>query len=668
MNLFPIQKKYTKHIFIALMVMALIAVSALWLYQPPMNTNQPLQPAKQEEPEALEVNFDLNLVYSYPDSARVYYRHILNQMQQLGVSNNKIKVLNFIGLTYAFQARYDRAMDEFYRALELAIERQHTSQKAQLYNNIGAVYLSTKRYRSALDFLLKSSELYEAMGDTINIPTIRTNIGKIYFEINTPEKAYSYYHDAYKLFSAQNNVIGISSVAKNLAQYHQLKNHTDSAFYYFDKAIKLGKEINDYRGLYEYYYAKGHFYKEKALYPEALKKFEESDSIARILNSPLKIARPILASSMVHLRKGNIEMAHALIRNAMEYNEEIQDEELKFKINRAQYKVYKKEGRLAEAFHHYQAADRHESNLYDQTDFLKVYDVEIEKLSREMEAKQMNMEKQALVLSKRKNTMVMIIVVSVSIIFTISLLYYFFINRIKQSQIEKQNQDKIRHSREKNRAALEAELQERKRLGMELHDGVGPMISLTKLNITNIIEDQKLSETRKKQLLKKVTNDLDATLNEMKNISCNLAPMVLIEKGFEYALKNLVSKVNQAKKHQIHVNINGLDDSIESCFEHALFRAIQEILNNIIQHAEANEIIVEVLQNDDEITVMIEDNGKGFEMANQREGLGLTSTASRVEGLGGVFLVDSKTGRGTIITIILPVSTSAINKRTIFSE
>jgi signal transduction histidine kinase len=234
-------------------------------------------------------------------------------------------------------------------------------------------------------------------------------------------------------------------------------------------------------------------------------------------------------------------------------------------------------------------------------------------------------------------------------------MYYYIISKIRQKQTKQTYENKIRHSLDMTKAVLEAEILERKRIGMELHDGLGPLLGLVKLNITSIIREDGLSTKKKQELLQSAATNLDDILKEMKNISKNLAPIVLIEKGFEAAIKDLVIRLQNLKHYDVHLSMNGWDGKVDSFVEHSLYRAILEVMNNIISHANATVVNIEILKHAREITIIIEDNGVGFDPSTSKNnGQGLKNAATRIEGLEGKFFIDSMPERGTIIIMELP--------------
>lgn len=602
------------------------------------------------------------LTHSHPDSAILLLEHKLGTDQDMTLEE-KLAVYNSVGASYIYQAQYDKALRIYYYILEQSILEGFTNQKASAYHNIGAIYYATRKYRDGVDNLLRSVSLFEAVGDDFGRHSAKNNLGIIYLDFNDLEKSDAYLRQAMAGFKEIDNDVGIGAVANHRAQYFVKKNIPDSALHYFSKAIRHAEKANHNYGLSNIFLERGHFYLQQGAYDLSIANYKKSDSLAHVLKSSLLSSYPKLGISRTYLETGDIDCAVRYMEMAREINRELQNDELEYMINEVRSEIYQHQGDIARAFYHYKLATEGKTRLIDQTEIFQLYNLEIQDLSREMEMKELEMERAELLLNQRKNTMYMIILASASLIIILSLLYYFYLNRLKNAQQQKLHQNRIRHSIEKNRAAMEAEIQERKRLGLELHDGLGPLISLTKLNVTNVLEDTAISPARKTELLHNTASNLDEVLREMKSISNNLAPLVLMERGLEYATKSLATNIRNLQKYTVNVSISGINRSLDTTIEHALYRTIQEVLNNIILHADATEISIDMLGDEDEITVIIEDNGKGFNVRNSNNGIGLKSAMTRIEGLSGEFHIDSLHGRGTIVTIILPLSNNPISSR-----
>jgi len=334
---------------------------------------------------------------------------------------------------------------------------------------------------------------------------------------------------------------------------------------------------------------------------------------------------------------------------------EIENKKFESQANELFSQIFQEKQEFEKALTYRNLAIKQKTEFQTQSQTNQIYSLEIEQLNREKEMQQMLINEQNMHLSRKSNQLYVAIVSFFALLVILSFIYYYFVSKMRQKQTTQNYANKIRHSLDMTKAVLEAEIQERKRIGMELHDGLGPLLGLVKLNITNIIREDDLSQKKRKELLKNAANNLDEILKEMKFISKNLAPLILIEKGFEFAIKDLVIRLQNLKYFKVHLSMNGWDGKVDPFVAHSLYRSVLEMINNIINHAKATTVNIEVLKNGEEITVMIEDNGVGFDPSTlNNKGLGLKNAATRIEGLQGRFFIDSMLNRGTIIIMDLP--------------
>jgi signal transduction histidine kinase len=207
------------------------------------------------------------------------------------------------------------------------------------------------------------------------------------------------------------------------------------------------------------------------------------------------------------------------------------------------------------------------------------------------------------------------------------------------------------------KAALEAEIKERIRIGTELHDSLGQMLSATRLQLEVLQQRKELPEERVKQLIESSIGSLDEAFLELRSISHNLAPTLLSQKGLAEALKNLADRINQSKKFHVNLEMYGMDQPLDELIEHSLFRIIQELINNTIKHARATQMNIQLIRSDSELTLMAEDNGCGFDLNDPKINSkgGLHSIKSRVDNLNCSLHIDSMIGRGTIVSIVVPL-------------
>jgi signal transduction histidine kinase len=151
---------------------------------------------------------------------------------------------------------------------------------------------------------------------------------------------------------------------------------------------------------------------------------------------------------------------------------------------------------------------------------------------------------------------------------------------------------------------------------------------------------------------------LNNAFEELRNISHNLTPFLLKEKGLTESVRDMLVKVENTNNCRVNFEEVGFNERLGSSLETTLYRVIQEVINNIVRHAKASEINFQIIKTEKDLTIMLEDNGIGFEVLKLKEsnGIGIRNIYSRIENLNGTVLIDSAIGRGTIFTLIIPLN------------
>lgn len=274
-------------------------------------------------------------------------------------------------------------------------------------------------------------------------------------------------------------------------------------------------------------------------------------------------------------------------------------------------------------------------------------DLELAKNKAELEAQ----EKQAFI----KNIIIISVVLLLILLSGLGILFY------RKKQIEQQakldaeiaNQKEIR-----TKAILDAEEKERRRIAQDLHDGVGQLLSAAKLNLSNLDSKLIAQTEEQKAAMQNALNLVDDSVKEVRLVSHNMMPNTLIKLGLGSAVREFITKLGNAPNLKIDLEIVGLDTRLENQVETVLYRVIQEIINNIIKHAKASHISMQLIRHETEMNVMIEDNGIGFDTSRLEnfEGIGLKGIQTRIEFLNGSVHFDSSIGRGTTVIIDIPLA------------
>lgn len=195
---------------------------------------------------------------------------------------------------------------------------------------------------------------------------------------------------------------------------------------------------------------------------------------------------------------------------------------------------------------------------------------------------------------------------------------------------------------------------ERQRVSADLHDELGPILSAVKLKISSVDAAHPDDELQ----LQESTTYLNDIITRMREISNDLMPTSLLQKGFIVAITEFINKLPKTTGLLITLNSPQLPP-LSKDFTINLFRILQEIIHNTLKHANAKNLHITIKPTDHELELITEDDGKGFDYkyaSKERAGLGLRNILSRTEVLRGQMHIVSNPGKGTSYIIIIPLN------------
>jgi signal transduction histidine kinase len=222
-----------------------------------------------------------------------------------------------------------------------------------------------------------------------------------------------------------------------------------------------------------------------------------------------------------------------------------------------------------------------------------------------------------------------------------------------ESRVQERTEELTRsHQRLQQLASqlLQAQEKERKRVAVELHDGL-----LSELAAMKFLFEAKLMLLKKGQLgdakeFDRVTEIMQKAIKETRGIMNNLRPSILDELGLVPTIGWLLQEYQKAYGHiGFQKEIEVLEKDIPEILKVVIFRVLQEALNNFAKHGKGNSVSLSLWKSGNSLHLRIKDNGQGFAIGKVQKGLGLESMRERVEISGGVFQVESSIGQGTTI-------------------
>lgn len=211
----------------------------------------------------------------------------------------------------------------------------------------------------------------------------------------------------------------------------------------------------------------------------------------------------------------------------------------------------------------------------------------------------------------------------------------------------------MRMQRKKIFAEIVIRENERKRIAGDLYDSLGPLLSAVKLNISSV----DIESSADRMVLEKTGGYLDEIIGTLRRISHDLLPNTLERRGLPEAIRELINQVGTKTTVDIQLYVVK-EIRVPKDKEIHIFRMIQEIVQNAIKHADADNLQIGLSEEDGHLLCLIKDDGKGFDKEKilaGSAGLGLRSLESRCEILNGVLTLESMPGAGTTYFIKIPV-------------
>lgn len=207
-------------------------------------------------------------------------------------------------------------------------------------------------------------------------------------------------------------------------------------------------------------------------------------------------------------------------------------------------------------------------------------------------------------------------------------------------------------------AQLEIQEQTLQNISQEIHDNIGQVLSLAKLNLGTMDIEQPVMLQQK---IDDSKNLIGKAIQDLRDLSKSLNTDYVSNMGLLQAIEYELEMIRKSDAYETALQISGLPFKVESQKELIIFRIIQEIINNILKHAKANKILVQAIYGPTAITITITDNGMGFDLTplnlaeNGQFGLGLRNMHKRAQLIGAGFTITSTIGSGTTASIIIPV-------------
>ncbi len=576
------------------------------------------------------INYD-SVIY-YADKASVLADKSNNNLKKVDVLFVKIRADIVI-------ANFINAYNNCKEAQTLVNENNLKAKEPEVYMYLGLVYKLMGFTSEALKQYFKAIELYEALPKNVEKKSeseLYYYLADAYFKMGETDLSKKYLNQSIQLAKKQESSL---YALKSYLLMTQLQTKLDS----IQKYLALSDSIiaKDSRSQYK----KVVLLNNKAMLNKAIRKYELSKSqylqaisIATEKGYKKYVANLYNNYAYLLMALKNYDSARIILDKALAITKEINDIDLEGVVFDSYSDYYK-------TINDYKSAIVYkDSSIRKKNEFRRNQRVQESLfLSTVFETEQK--EKEILAQESKLNQFRAILfgAVAFSAILLTLLIYYRQKTLLGRARLETMQKEK---SLATANALIEGENLERKRLAMDLHDGLGARLGSLRFMVDAFFKNNPHFEE-----ISKSVNDIS---KHVRDLSHRLVPTQLDELGLVLSLQNLINSINQSSDSlSIDLEAN-IEKRLDSSLEINLFYLVYEMINNAIKHSKGNSIFIQLLEHSDSINLSVEDNGVGFDVSASKDGHGLKNIKRRVDFLNGELIIDSRIGEGTLFMIEIP--------------
>jgi signal transduction histidine kinase len=503
------------------------------------------------------------------------------------------------GQCYVKKAQFDQAVNNFNIAIKIADRNKDPESKTAALISIGWAYMEDSKPKEAIEFFLGVLTINPQKTYSYS-PTILCNIASCYNMLTNYKLAKKYAIQGVEAAKLSNSMVDLANGLNILARSNYQQGKFDNAIQFLKEASKAREKVEDPSMLASDYLELSDVYRKINQPQQSILYAKKAEAISYVNKIDLKLASAYLALANGFEATGDY-------KNAARYYQKL-------------------------------VAHRDSTGTGDYSKALAELQVQYatEKKSTEnLKLKQENLENKLSISNKQKW---LIILIGTLFILSATAVYIFYLTRSRYKTrlaLEQLNEQKNR-----TLAIMQTEESERRRIAGDLHDGVGQLLAAASLQLKNTKVDE--------NIWNKIDDLLDQATAEVRAVSHQMTPELVLHFGLRRAIIQGVERLNDAKTKAKFTLFEHIEfEDIEDMLAVVLYRAFQELTNNVLKHAAATAVSVNLMINAEEALLMIEDNGLGFDQEELQFGLGLKNLESRIKLYDGELSIDSRKGRGT---------------------
>lgn len=596
----------------------------------------------------LNIIKDIDFAKAHLDTSFALYQQVDDER---GVANVNYR----FSVLYRFAGEYEKALlyAERYQAYSESV--QDTMGLANIYYQKGVILSQSGDYEGSLIEYFNCLSTYEDLDDVSSRAFTLNSIGIVYKNLNKFKEAEESYLTAISLLEPIDDKNNLADVYHSLGTLYATQDRHQKALEYFNRTLKIGIELKRDWGIAKDYSSIGLVHLKLEEYDLAIDYLQKAYKIYEENKYEEDLTETMLNLGKAYMEKGELKRSEQHLLHAEQRSSE------SLRINKdvhfGLYELYAAIGTPHQALQHLERYGAYKDSLYQEENIKSINTLqmqyETEKKDNELHQNKLLLEQKEVQILKNENLLYLSIGGLIFLLF-IGLGSWYTIRQrqlVKNKEIENLKSQKAVTKLE---SLIEGEEKERKRLAQDLHDGINGDLSVIKYKISEI-ETESLRDEEQAGVTEAI-DMLDKAIEQVRHISHNLAPPSLQNFSLTEALYQFCQNMSSSADIEIKFQYFGNPIKLNSEYETAIYRMVQELINNIVKHAEATEALVQLNHHIDTLDITIEDNGKGYDTTGQHAGIGLKNVYSRAAFLRSELHIDSS-DKGTTANIQIDLRT-----------
>jgi two-component system NarL family sensor kinase len=517
-------------------------------------------------------------------------------------------------------------------------------------NNRGNVADRRGQYAAATQFYVQAAAYLAPLGEATTLLTVYDNLGTSFLVLDQPARAAHYWRQAVSLRARTGPIPALVPVYLKLASLYLQQAQPDSA----DQMLRAAQPLVQQNSLYagEYYGTLGSYYLQTQQLQQAQQALRQALGYAARKGAVGYQAKLLFEIGQLDAQAGDLAQARGQMLHSLALTEQLEDSQQLLDILNGLARLEEEAGQWQAALRYYQRRQQLRDTLASAAVHQQINQLEV-RYRTQQQAQQLAVlrqtqasQQQALHQQRQLSALLLALLIALLGLGALGAALWRHRQRVARQRRE---QEKALLT---TQAVLQGQEEERRRLARDLHDGLGGMLATVKLYLAGLRSEAALPP-KPAGLLAQSIEHLDSSISELRQVARNLMPEALLTFGLAQALQDLCDAAQQASGLQVQLQTHGLSPRLDQATEVALYRLVQELLHNALRHAQARQVLVQLMRHADELHLVVEDDGCGFDPAVVREGVGLRSTQARARYLGGTLEVHSQPGQGTSVSLEL---------------